>query len=452
LKNWITISLVYLVPLATIISFYLVRKNKSHRSSKEHFERSTNDGLIHAASLHPIIDASLCIGCGSCVSACPEQNVLGLIDRYATLINPANCIGHGACKVACPQNAIKLVFGSATRGLEIPNVSPEYETCVKGIFIAGELGGMGLIRNAIEQGRQAMESINQYVKVFNKKNKHNLSDADTNFTESNIVDSVIIGAGPAGMTATLGAVEHKLKTVTIDQDSKGGTIAHFPKGKVVMTQAAKMPLIGNINFGEISKEKLMTFWLKIISKYKLNISENEILLSITQTNTGLHKVKTNKNEYLSKTVLLALGRRGTPRKLDVPGEKQSKVVYRLVDAEQYKGQSVLVVGGGDSALEAACSIAEQKNTTVTLSYRKDSFGRAKQKNREHVNALEVKNALKVIFNSQVKAIGIDSVLINVKEKTIELSNQAVIVCVGGILPTGLLKELGVKVETKYGTE
>ena len=442
MKNLITLSLVYLVPLATIISVYLVKKKRNHRSSSEHLEQSTNDGLIHAASLHPIIDASLCIGCGSCVSACPEQNVLGLIDRHATLINPTNCIGHGACKDACPQEAIKLVFGSATRGLEIPNVSPLYETCVKGIFIAGELGGMGLIRNAIEQGRLAMDSINNYIKVFNKKNKQSI----------NVIDSIIIGAGPAGMTATLGAVEHKLKTITIDQDTKGGTIAHFPKGKVVMTQAAKMPLVGNINFGEISKEKLMTFWLKIINKYKLNINESEALLSITQTDTGLHKIKTSKNEYLSKTVLLALGRRGTPRKLDVPGEKQSKVTYRLADAEQYKGQSVLIVGGGDSALEAACSIAEQENTSVTLSYRKDSFGRAKQKNRERVNTLEAQSSLKVIFNSQVKAIGKDSVLISAKEEVIELSNQAVIVCVGGILPTGLLKELGVKVETKYGTE
>jgi len=254
------------------------------------------------------------------------------------------------------------------------------------------------------------------------------------------------------MTATLGAVKSKLNTVTVDQESKGGTIAHFPKGKIVMTQEATMPLIGKVKFGEISKEKLMTFWLGVIRRYQLEIKENEELLSIFQTPDGLHKVKTSRTEYTSKTVVLALGRRGSPRKLGVPGEEQSKVVYRLVDPSQYQGKSVLVVGGGDSALEAACSIAEEQDTEVTISYRKDNFSRAKQKNQQRVEALRNQNQLTVLFSSQVKAIGKQSVLINLEDKTKEIPNQSVIVCAGGILPTGLLKSIGVTVEMKYGTE
>ena len=164
------------------------------------------------------------------------------------------------------------------------------------------------------------------------------------------------------------------------------------------------------------------------------------------------KIKTNKSEYNSKTVILALGRRGSPRKLGVPGESKSKVVYRLVDPSQYINQSVLVVGGGDSALEAACSIAEEMGTNVAISYRKDNFSRAKLKSQQRIESLQNKNMLSVYFSSQVKAIDKQSVLIQSGNETIEIENDAVIVCAGGILPTGLLKSIGVTVETKYGTE
>jgi len=457
--NWLFISLVYFGPFAIILLIYLGKRNRHHKQSKNFLDNAVADGLTEAASLHPIIDPIKCIGCGSCVTACPEHNVLGLVHRRAELINPSNCIGHGACKIACPESAIKLVFGSATRGVEIPDVSPNYETCVPGVFIAGELGGMGLIRNAIEQGRQAFDSVAKFVRKNSDK-------------QVGLLDCVIVGAGPAGLTATLGAKSHKLKTITIDQDTLGGTISHFPKGKLVMTQAATIPLVGKVKFGEIRKEPLMKFWVETIQKYSLKIKQNETLISVSKEGKNLHKVKTSKAEYLTKSVLLAIGRRGTPRKLGVEGEEQSKVVYRLTDPEQYKEQNLLVVGGGDSAIEAACSVAElnsipsisdkagsgQSSSTklnpakVTISYRKDSFGRAKAKNRKRIELLEKSGQLRVLYSSQVKSIGEDSVTLVLNEQRIKLSNQAVIVCAGGILPTGLLKEIGIKVETKYGTE
>jgi len=423
---------------------YFVKRTKTHRKSKLFLETSVADGLTEAASLHPVIDPIACIGCGSCVTACPEHNVLGLVHRKAELVNPSNCIGHGACKSACPEHAIKLVFGSATRGLEIPDVSPDYQTCVKGIFNAGDLGGMGLIRNAIEQGRQALDSINDYV-----------STIKTN--ENGLLDCIIVGAGPAGLTATLGAKSHHLNSMTIDQDTLGGTISHFPKGKLVMTQAATVPLVGKVKFGEIRKEPLMKFWLETIEKYQLRIKQNEALIAIKTLDNGFHRVKTSESEYTTKSVLLAIGRRGTPRKLGVPGEAQSKVVYRLSDPSQYANQHVLVVGGGDSAIEAACSIAELNSNQsgkpkVTLSYRKESFGRAKAKNRERLNALEASEQLRVLYSSQVKSIEKEKVMLEQLQQPVTLANQAVIVCAGGILPTGLLKEIGIKVETKYGTE
>jgi len=446
--NWLFIGLIYFTPLSIILLIYFLKRNKHHHQSIQHMDVSRADGLTEASSLHPVIDLSLCIGCGSCVTACPEKNVLGLIHRKAQLINPSNCIGHGACKSACPQDAIKLVFGSATRGIEIPDVSPHYETCVPGVFIAGELGGMGLIRNAIEQGRQALDSIS----VFLEKMTNNAPE---------VLDCIIVGAGPAGLSASLGAKKYALKSITIDQDRLGGTISHFPRGKLVMTQAATLPLVGKVKFGEIRKEPLMKFWLETIKDHGIKIQQEEALLSVSQVTENLHKVITSKAEYLTKSVLLTIGRRGTPRQLNVPGEELAKVVYRLTDPEQYQNQLVLVVGGGDSAIEAACSIADvntsqsltsTQKALVYLSYRKESFGRAKAKNRQRINELEKSGKIKILFNSQVKLIEKDSVTLVLNERKIKIRNQAIIVCVGGILPTKLLKDIGIKVETKYGTE
>jgi thioredoxin reductase len=160
---------------------------------------------------------------------------------------------------------------------------------------------------------------------------------------------------------------------------------------------------------------------------------------------------TERSAYRARAVLLSIGRRGTPRKLGVAGEDLPKVVYRLIDPEQYRGQAVLVVGGGDSALEAALSIADEADTTVTLSYRGEAFSRAKQKNRERLRAAQVSGQLRVYFNSTVTAISAADVDLDVGDKPVTLPNDAIIVCAGGILPTAFLKDSGVGVETKYGT-
>ncbi|MFW5450776.1 MAG: NAD(P)-binding domain-containing protein [Methylophagaceae bacterium] len=392
--------------------------------------------MTEPASLHPVINPSQCIGCATCVSACPEakNNVLGIIHGKAELINPTHCIGHGACKTTCPVAAITLVFGTEKRGIDIPHVQPNFETNIKGIFIAGELGGMGLIRNAVEQGKQAMTSI--------IKKKHKIKE--------NYMGAVIIGAGPAGIAASLAAMDHGLPFVTIEQDSLGGTVAHFPRGKLVMTAPVNLPIYGKVNFKETTKEKLLELWEKVVDTTGLMINFKERVESIEVAKYGF-KVLTNKAEYLTHSVLLAIGRRGTPRKLGAKGEEQNKVVYRLIDPEQYIDQHVLVVGGGDSALEAAVSIAEQPNTTVTLSYRSPSFSRAKEKNRQKVRTLEDQNRLQVLLESTIDTIGEHDVIIKCKENNVTIDNQAVIICAGGILPTGFLKEIGISVETKHGT-
>ena len=395
--------------------------------------------MLEPATLHPEIDPKICIGCRSCVAACPEQYahpVLGMIKNKARLIGPTDCIGHGACKAVCPVGAITLVFGTATRGIDIPVVKPNFETAVPGVFIAGELGGMGLIKNAVEQGRQAMDSIKSVVKS----------------NHGNDLDVLIVGAGPAGITSTLSAKESKLKSATIEQDSLGGTVAHFPRRKLVMTQPANLPLVGKVKFKEVSKEKLIEFWQEVETKTGIKINYGEYVQSVKPAPGGGHIVATTKGSYNTRTVLLTIGRRGTPRQLGVPGEESTKVAYRLIDPEQYRNMHVLVVGGGDSALEAATTIAEESGTTVTLSYRSGAFSRAKPKNRDKVDIAAQSGRLSVLLNSNVKEIFADKVAIQTESELLELKNEAIIVSAGGILPTKFLQEIGIDVVTKWGTE
>jgi thioredoxin reductase (NADPH) len=391
-------------------------------------------GLMEPASLHPVIDPSACLGCASCVSACPEKTVLGVIGGKAELIEPTHCIGHGACKTACPTNAISLVFGTAERGIDLPRVGPDFQTNVPGVFIAGELGGMGLIRNAVEQGRQAVESVKKL----------------PGLRQPGQFDLAIIGAGPAGFAAALAAKQAGLTYIVIEQDDLGGTVFKYPRGKVVMTAPAKLPIVGQMNFKEVSKEKLLEFWRGVEVDQNLNVRYRDRVDSILKTDTGF-SITSPYGETKSCAVLLAIGRRGTPRRLGVPGEDQKKVVYQLIDPEQFAGQHVLVVGGGDSAHEAATSIAEQPGTTVTLSYRSEAFGRAKSKNREKVAAQTASGRLNVLLKSQVKNIDEQEVELQCSDGMRRIPNQAIIVCAGGILPTAFLKTIGINMDTKYGT-
>lgn len=432
LQQSFTVLALYLGPAALLMFAYWYRQRCKSVQSRRVYEESVAAGLLEPASLHPVIDSSRCLGCATCVAACPEKEVLGVSANRAQLITPASCIGHGACKSACPTGAINLVFGSATRGVDIPLVGADFQTNVEGVYIAGELGGMGLIRNAIEQGRQAVDFI----------------AGNGRCGRAGQVDIVIVGAGPAGLSAAMAASEKGLSYKVLEQDSVGGTIAHYPRGKVVMTAPATLPLIGEFHFGETSKENLIDFWHQAVDRAGLEIA----------TGSPVNRIEVNRDTLVVHTeqaceasnVLLAIGRRGTPRTLGVPGEDLGKVVYRLVDPEQYRGQQVLVVGGGDSALEAALSLAQESATQVLLSYRGSAFNRVKAKNRERVESASARGELRIEMASQVQRITPAEVHLDTAGGSVCVPNDAIIVCAGGVLPTGLLKSVGIEVTTHYG--
>jgi thioredoxin reductase/ferredoxin len=432
MNDQLFIYLLYVLPLTAPLIIYLYKRSRQQKIARETWDEAVESGLTEPSTLHPVFDPLKCFGSGACVKACPEQ-AIGIIDGKGVLISPAHCIGHGACASACPVGAIKLVFGTETRGVDIPQVKPNFETNIPGIFIAGELGGMGLIRKAVEQGRQAMDSIS---KRGGSKTPH---------------DVVVIGAGPAGISATLAAKHLGLRCVTLEQEETfGGTTLHYPRGKIVMTAPMKLPIIGKVSVKEISKESLMRLWEDVVAKAGIKINFGERMEKIERQGDTF-TVITNRASYLTRSVLLSIGRRGTPRKLDVPGEEQEKVVYRLIDPEQYRGKHVLVVGGGDAALEAAVAISAEPGATVSLSYRSNAFSRVKPKNRELLQEASHSGRLSVLLESTVKEIRSATVLLDQKGAAIELPNDAVIVCAGGILPTPLLKEIGVQIETRHGT-
>ncbi|MGA9165091.1 MAG: NAD(P)-binding domain-containing protein [Thiobacillus sp.] len=427
--------MLYLAPLAMVFYLYFHRRRRRDEKHAQALQVSRETGMSEPVSLHPVFDPLRCIGSSSCVKACPE-NALGLIDGKAQLVNPSVCIGHGACVASCPFDAIKLVFGTEKRGVDIPLVKPNFETNIPGLFIAGELGGMGLVRKAVEQGRQAMSAIRDTLK----------GNGNTDF------DVLIVGAGPAGIAAGLGAIQHKLRYRIVEQeDSLGGTVYHYPRNKIIMTAPVQLPIVGKVRMSEISKEALLEFWDGIVGKTGLKISFRERMESI-QPNGKNFQIKTSGGEYSARAVLLAIGRRGTPRKLDVPGEELPKVVYRLIDAEQYRGQRVLVVGGGDSALEAALAIADEAGTEVTLSYRGDAFGRVKAKNRQRLDEAQKQGRIRVLLKSNVLRIEPAEVRLELESGQATLPNDAVIISAGGVLPIDLLKKVGIQFETKHGTE
>jgi thioredoxin reductase/NAD-dependent dihydropyrimidine dehydrogenase PreA subunit len=434
LEQLIVYGVVFIL-CAVIILFYMRKKKNISTETKRKVNIAKEEGLYEPVSLHPYIDLNTCIGSAACIAECPEKDILGIVDGKATVVNASNCIGHGACFHGCPVEAISLRIGTESRGVDLPHVNENFETNTKGIYIAGELGGMGLIKNSVEQGQQAIENI-----LKNKKP-----------SIENVIDVVIIGAGPAGISASLSCMKHNLSSITLEQNSLGGTVYTFPRAKIVMTSPMDLPLYGKVKLFDTSKEELLELWEKVISEHNLEIIENTKVEQIIPLKNDTFKIVTNSNkEYICNHVLLSIGRRGSPRKLNIPGEDSPKVAYRLLEPERITNKKIIVVGGGDSAIEVVLLLKD--NNEVILSYRKDKFSRLKPKNKEKINKAIEDSSIQVIYNSNLVTINEKTVLLKVNDEEItrEIENDLVYIFAGGELPTTFLEKAGINITKRFG--
>jgi putative YpdA family bacillithiol system oxidoreductase len=420
---------------AGIILFFLLIHLRKMRKSAEQARLAAEKGKLRSdgpQSQHPHIDGNYCIGCATCTTVCPEGDVLAMFGGKAVIVNGYKCIGHSLCADACPVGAITMVMAVPGVSADMPYLTPEFETSIKNMFIVGELGGLALIKNAINQGRECIDT------VVGRMAKFGAPDS-----APNLYDVLIVGAGPAGISASLRAIEKKLNYLTLDEGEIGGTVAKYPRQKLVMTSPVEFPMYGKFKKMQLSKEELLAFWDQVLQRVDFKFRKGEKVQDIKKGPDGIFTVSTPKSQYRARAVILALGKTGSPRKLGAKGEDLPKVMYRLIEADHYVHKKILVVGGGDSAVEAAMGLAHQVGNTVTLSYRQAAFSRIKERNAQRIEECIRKGKLKVLFNSTPVEFTKDAVIVEVNGQKQRIPNDFVWIFAGGEPPTAFLKKIGV---------
>jgi thioredoxin reductase (NADPH) len=428
-------NLISFVLAAGIILTFLLLHFRKMRKQEETARAAVEKGKLHSEgprAQHPQIDANYCIGCAACTQVCPEGDVLAMLGGKAVIVNGYKCIGHSLCAEVCPVGAIKMVMASPSVGADLPFLTPEYETSIKNLFIAGELGGLALIKNAINQGRSCVDTVASRMVALGGARP-----------ASEIYDILIVGAGPAGISASLRAIEKKLNYVTLDEGEIGGTVAKYPRQKLVLTSPVEFPVYGKFKKTELSKEELLAFWHQVLQRVDFRFRTGEKVEAIEKSADGIFTITSTKGLHRARAVILAIGKTGNPRKLGVKGEELPKVMYRLIEADHYVHKRILVVGGGDSAVEAAMGLAHQVGNTVTLSYRQAAFARIKERNAQRLEESVRKGKLKVVLNSNPVEFTPDAVTLEVKGSIQKLPNDYVWIFAGGEPPTAFLKKIGI---------
>lgn len=392
-------------------------------------------GSDKARLQYPHVDLSNCIGCGLCVAACPEEGVLEMVHGQALVVHGARCVGHGRCASACPVGAIALTLGDLSERKDIPALTDALESATQpGLFLAGEVTGYALVRTAVAHGTAVADEVSA-------RRKKRGAPAE------GVLDLVIVGAGPAGLACALQARLAGLEFVVLEQESLGGTVAKYPRRKLVMTQPVQLPGYGELNRESYSKEELMDVWTDVVRALDLPVLCGEVFSVAEREAGGGFSVRTNRGEFRATSVCLALGRRGTPNKLGVPGEELPKVTYSLLDAQSYHGRRILVVGGGDSAIEAAVGLSEQPGNHVSICYRREAFFRLKARNETQLREALDAGRLHAFLSTEVASIEAEHVDLVVREGGVErverLPNDEVFVLAGGMPPFQLLEKSGV---------
>jgi len=389
----------------------------------------------------PTIDTSTCLGCYACVDACPFDVIA--VERYVAVVaRPDDCCGATLCQSVCPNGS--LVMSDGGEAGQRARVDEHLEALdAPGVFLAGDLTGMPLIKNAIAQGTRTIDRIAATL-------KRTRIDAE-------VVDVLVVGAGPAGLSALLRAQERSLSALALEQASIASSVRSFPRGKLVYDPPLDLPVEGELWLREATKEELLAQWTRIVRARRLDVRERHEVRAIDRAeDIFVVHAATPEGErtFRARRVLLAIGRRGTPRRFDahVARDAEAKVSYALADARSYERQRVLVVGLGDSAMEAACALARQPGTEVTVSYRGSGFARGKARNIAEVKSLVAKCRVRIVFDSAVERVDAKSVVLRTKSGARTIANDAVLALIGGTPSWSLVGAAGVKTTTPSSPE
>ncbi len=438
------IALVLGTGLGLAVTVARRRELRSMRVGLESRERAKQTGAAQALLQHPVVDLSRCLGCGTCVAACPEEGVLEMLHGQAAVIRGGRCVGHAACETECPTGAVTVTLGNLAERDDVPAITEQFEAKGQhGLFLAGEVTAHALIKTAIEHGKLVAGEVARRAELDGP-------------APEGVTELLIVGAGPAGLACALAAKECGVQAVLLDQEAElGGTVARYPRAKLVLTQPVQMPLYGKLRETTYTKEELMERWHTMAREQELAFEGGHTFEQLERLTDGTFLVKTSRGKLRARSVCLAIGRRGTPRKLGVPGEELPHVAYDLVDAQAFRNQPILVVGGGDSAVEAALGLAEQPGNRVTLAYRREAFFRLRAQNELRIEQARKSGRIDVRFATEVDEIRADSVQLTGATETEELPCSAVFVQAGGIAPTERLRQAGVSFDhesTDAGTQ
>jgi thioredoxin reductase len=384
----------------------------------------------------PQIDTSTCLGCYACVDACPFD-VLA-IDKYLAVVErPADCCGVGTCEKACPNGSLRIAEGEILS--ERPRVGETLESeDAPGVFVAGDLTGLPLIKNAIAQGVRAMNAVAEALPRGARR------------AGGDVADVVVVGAGPAGLSAALRAKELGLSCVVLEQGSIAASIRSFPRDKVVFDPPLDVPVEGPLWLEQCTKEELLAQWTRITRRHGVAVREGHRVTGVAREGDVFAVTATTTGDRAGvvrgRKLVLAIGRRGTPRPLDaaVAADAEGKVSYALYDARSFAGKRVLVVGLGDAAMEAASAIARQPGADVTIAYRGDGFHRGKARNVAEVKTFVAAGRIRLLFGSTVDRVEARSVTLSTPSGTETLANDAVIVLIGGVPSWDLVEAAGVR--------